>query len=417
MGGSGTREWREPETPELPQRQSDRQRAENNEAAWGRVGVTERPGEAATERTSLNSSGKSSDIEVQHVEVPDLLDGQLIEGTLNERGSRSPQPQEADKSGWASRVTETEVSVGASPPPDTAERAQRLVEARAEVEASYDSASSNSVEHDTKPTEALQVEESAERGVMVEAAELEAGHSKTPQQYELLERNIDAAEVLPLKPGEHSTEAYEVDFHDGQKAVYKPSAGEVPLRDGIERGTCWKNEVAAYHVDNLLGFELVPVTVEVDGPRGVGSLQCWAPEMARAPGDYSSVDVQMVGTLDYILASGDRHAENYLTQTDGRPAAIDNGLSLPGDARNAMKSDFVEAALNRPLDERIVEKLNAVDSNEFRIRLSACGVSDAGIAGALARLDEAQSGFITGRAWPGEIFDSNYNLLKRSDRY
>lgn len=60
----------------------------------------------------------------------------------------------------------------------------------------------------------------------------------------------------------------------GIDCVYKPIRGERPLWD-FPDGTLALREVAAYEVSRAGGFDLVPVTVLVDGPLGPGSLQAW----------------------------------------------------------------------------------------------------------------------------------------------
>jgi uncharacterized repeat protein (TIGR03843 family) len=58
------------------------------------------------------------------------------------------------------------------------------------------------------------------------------------------------------------------------ECVYKPIQGERPLWD-FPRGTLALREVAAYEISRSAGFDVVPVTVLVDGPLGTGSLQVW----------------------------------------------------------------------------------------------------------------------------------------------
>ncbi|MET1006104.1 MAG: SCO1664 family protein [Propionibacteriaceae bacterium] len=58
------------------------------------------------------------------------------------------------------------------------------------------------------------------------------------------------------------------------ECVYKPIRGERPLWD-FPTGTLGLREVAAYEVSAAGGFDVVPVTVLVDGPLGTGSLQAW----------------------------------------------------------------------------------------------------------------------------------------------
>ena len=65
--------------------------------------------------------------------------------------------------------------------------------------------------------------------------------------------------------------------HDDQivQAVYKPGRGERPLWD-FPSGL-FRREVACYELAKALDWNLVPPTVEVDGPAGPGSLQLFIP--------------------------------------------------------------------------------------------------------------------------------------------
>ena len=55
-------------------------------------------------------------------------------------------------------------------------------------------------------------------------------------------------------------------------AVYKPTLGERPLDDFPDR-TLSRREVAAWHVSQALGWDIVPPTVHRDGPYGEGMVQ------------------------------------------------------------------------------------------------------------------------------------------------
>jgi hypothetical protein len=119
----------------------------------------------------------------------------------------------------------------------------------------------------------------------------------------------------------------------------------------------------------------------------------------------------MLGTLDYILASLDRHEENFMTQDIGRPSAIDNGLCLPPDNMDAIRSVFIKSALETPLNAKVLEKVRSVTAGELADELGNCGIGEESIKGAVERLREAQSGLITGRAWAGRIEDEDFNVL------
>ena len=60
----------------------------------------------------------------------------------------------------------------------------------------------------------------------------------------------------------------------GRRVVYKPIAGERPLWD-FPDGTLAAREEAAYLVSEGLGWDIVPLTFQRDGPHGPGMVQLW----------------------------------------------------------------------------------------------------------------------------------------------
>lgn len=114
-------------------------------------------------------------------------------------------------------------------------------------------------------------------------------------------------------------------------AVYKPRRGERPLWD-FPRGTLYRREVAAYLVDQLLGFSLVPPTVSRDGPYGIGALQLFIDNdqeshllTMQREGNYAH-DVLRLAAFDYLINNADRKSGHCLKGTDGRLWAIDHGI-------------------------------------------------------------------------------------------
>jgi hypothetical protein len=58
------------------------------------------------------------------------------------------------------------------------------------------------------------------------------------------------------------------------EAIHKPTAGERPLAD-FPDGSLTRREVAAWHVSEALGWDIVPPTVLREGPFGEGMLQAF----------------------------------------------------------------------------------------------------------------------------------------------
>ncbi len=112
--------------------------------------------------------------------------------------------------------------------------------------------------------------------------------------------------------------------------VYKPGRGERPLWDFP--GDLYRREIAAYELALLLGWDLVPPTVEVDGPHGPGSLQLFIEhdpaEHYFELRDRDDFDDQLVrfAAFDLIANNADRKGGHLLLDPDGHVWGIDNGL-------------------------------------------------------------------------------------------
>ncbi|MFZ4514832.1 MAG: SCO1664 family protein [Acidimicrobiia bacterium] len=84
-----------------------------------------------------------------------------------------------------------------------------------------------------------------------------------------------AVEILGRIPGSSNSAFLSIVTHEGLalSAIFKPGEGEYPLWDFSE-GHLYRREIAAFHLSELLQWDLVPATVlRVDQPAGPGSLQ------------------------------------------------------------------------------------------------------------------------------------------------
>jgi uncharacterized repeat protein (TIGR03843 family) len=96
------------------------------------------------------------------------------------------------------------------------------------------------------------------------------------------------------------------------RCVYKPVSGERPLWD-FPDGTLAGREVAAYLVSEALGWGVVPVTIERDGPLGAGMVQVWCdPDESQDPVDIVPVGEVPEGYLRVLDAEDSR----------GRPVSL-----------------------------------------------------------------------------------------------
>jgi len=149
---------------------------------------------------------------------------------------------------------------------------------------------------------------------------------------------------LPGEPGPPSLQsAGAVDLQDlpaDRLAVYKPLQGEAPLWD-FPAGTLYRREVAAYVVDRLLGFNMVPDTIVRDNaPYGLGSLQRHMPHdpdhhyfwVVDNLDQRSLAQVQRMVLFDLIIENADRKGGHVLHGTDGHLWLVDHGVSFHAEA-------------------------------------------------------------------------------------
>jgi len=120
-------------------------------------------------------------------------------------------------------------------------------------------------------------------------------------------------------------------------AVYKPERGERPLWD-FPRGL-FKRELAAWHLSEALGWGLVPLTVQRDGPYGEGSFQFFIPAdfeqhyftLRENPAHHGRL--QRICLFDLVANNADRKSGHCLLGPDGEIYGVDNGLCFHVDPK------------------------------------------------------------------------------------
>jgi len=138
--------------------------------------------------------------------------------------------------------------------------------------------------------------------------------------------------VVRLDPGE---DADSLDTGpDGKEqlyAVYKPQAGERPLRD-FTHGSLHRRERAAYLLAEALGWPDIPPTVVRDGPYGTGSMQLFI-EADHSEHFFALRDTDLdayepVAAFDVLVNNADRKGTSCLRDAAGTIWAIDHGLTF-----------------------------------------------------------------------------------------
>lgn len=120
------------------------------------------------------------------------------------------------------------------------------------------------------------------------------------------------------------------------QAIYKPLKGERPLWD-FEPGL-YRREIAAYELSEAMGFGIVPVTIERDGPYGEGSLQLFVDcdprehyfSLFEERPDLHDV-LRRFAVFDFVANNTDRKSGHILLAVDGSVWGIDHGVCFSED--------------------------------------------------------------------------------------
>ena len=166
-------------------------------------------------------------------------------------------------------------------------------------------------------------------------ADIAAGRHDVPPSAPDAERFVREAEIGDgwLHP-DASNYTFVVRLTLGEQegyGVYKPHAGERPLRD-FPIGTLGRRECAAYEFARTLGWGLTPPTVIRDGEAGEGSLQLFVPHDPDSNfftlRDDHREEAFRLAVFDLLANNADRKGGHCFTGLDGRVWAVDNGLTF-----------------------------------------------------------------------------------------
>ena len=178
-----------------------------------------------------------------------------------------------------------------------------------------------------------------------------------------------------------------IDSTSSQKYVYKPESGERPLWD-FPIGTLTRREIAAYNLDHLLKWQIVPPTAWIsEGPNGPGMLQKWIEEVDQnrpvnifrpdeVPSDWITIlaahdsqdrevylahannqSLRRMTIFDAIVNNGDRKAGHILADENHQVFGIDHGVCF--NTENKLRTVLWGWAGER-IDQEILEDLLAL---------------------------------------------------------
>jgi uncharacterized repeat protein (TIGR03843 family) len=159
-------------------------------------------------------------------------------------------------------------------------------------------------------------------------------------------------------------------------AVYKPARGERPLWD-FPPGL-FRREVAAYQLSEVLGWGLVPPTVERSGPYGDGSFQLFVEAdfdqhyftLREDPAHHARLERLCV--FDLLANNADRKSGHCLLGTDDIIYAIDNSLCFHAEPKlRTVIWDFGGEAIPEDLLADVRRLLRAGVREPLRSQLAA----------------------------------------------
>lgn len=115
-------------------------------------------------------------------------------------------------------------------------------------------------------------------------------------------------------------------------AIYKPTIGERPL-DDFPDGTLTRREVAAWHVSEALGWDIVPPTLLRDGPFGEGMVQAFVEADPRVDVVALVIEddprLRRMATFDAAINNTDRKGGHLLPVDGGRHVhGVDHGVTF-----------------------------------------------------------------------------------------
>jgi uncharacterized repeat protein (TIGR03843 family) len=184
------------------------------------------------------------------------------------------------------------------------------------------------------------------------------------------------------------------------RVVYKPVAGERPLWDFPDGCLAWR-EVAAWHVSEALGWNVVPYTFLGAGPHGDGMIQLWKePDPDQSAVDIVAAEEVPVGfchvfdgldsrdrpvslvhedgaalkrmaIFDVLINNGDRKGGHVLAMPDGHRFGVDHGVSFHID--NKLRT-VLWGWSGQPLAEEELAAIKRVSDTSTSLREALSGL-------------------------------------------
>ncbi len=195
------------------------------------------------------------------------------------------------------------------------------------------------------------------------------------------------------------------EYGDGL-GIYKPAAGEQPLSD-FPYGTLHRREVAAYECSTLFGWDLVPPTVERDGPQGIGSMQLFIEHDPQqhyfALRSHAEFHEQMVrlAAFDLVANNADRKGGHILLDPLRHVWGIDNALCFHRvDKLRTVVWDFAGVELPPSVIAGLERMRDCLAQRDEPARVLGRWIEEAEIDGIVRRCDALLSNPVLPEMYP-----------------
>jgi hypothetical protein len=220
-------------------------------------------------------------------------------------------------------------------------------------------------------------------------------------------------------------ETHRIEFKDGNKAIYKPTAGSGlqhyhDMGRDVRRTIDWQipegqREAVAYAISREAGFDIVPHVELVNYPvgrPGGGHAMAWvegqeaahAGQKLRDDANANHPDLHRIVALDFIMGNTDRHSRNFMGGKDGRWYAIDNGLAGCKDMDMSEYRSGPHSMLEGSrIPDEVKAEIRAIKPDVVKGAMQKAGFKPVDIKGALARIDYLSKA----RTWKSTWDDSS----------
>jgi uncharacterized repeat protein (TIGR03843 family) len=154
--------------------------------------------------------------------------------------------------------------------------------------------------------------------------------------------------------------------------VYKPIDGLIGLFD-FDVSTLPHREVAAFEIDQLLQWSIVPSIVIRDGPMGIGSLQEFVPHDSSknyfhfVENEDNKEQLMKIAIFDLLINNADRKGGHIIQDMSGNLWGIDNALTFHSEKKlRTVIWDYSTQKIEKNIIDDLVDLQKSLNHNELK---------------------------------------------------